>query len=124
MVCRGGTLRESLARFRSGKPTFTSEATGVRFAARMQMLRIQDALLGAGGFGLLVAALAAINSDVRRHVVTLVAGDVTELTIIAAPIDRAARVAFRALNDYQTDNGLLFAFGVAAVVLFGFLFKA
>ena len=87
------------------------------------MPRIQDALISAGGFGLLVAGLTAINTDVRRHVVNLGGGNVSELAIVADPIHRAARAAFQTLNDYQSDNGVLVAFGVAAVVLFAFLFK-
>jgi hypothetical protein len=88
------------------------------------MLRIHDAILTAGGLGLLVIGLAAINNDVRRHMAHLVGGDTSELVLVAAPINRAARAAVQTLHDYQTDNGALFAFGVAAVVLFGFLFKS
>lgn len=87
------------------------------------MLRIQDALLSAGSVGVIVTGLAAMNDDIRRHVMNVVAGNTSELAIVAAPIGRAATIAMKTMNDYQTDNGVLFAFGVAAVVLFGFLFK-
>ena len=88
------------------------------------MPRIQDAILSAGGLALLVAGLAAINSDARRHIAQVMVGDTRELAVAVAPIHRAARIAVATLNDYQTDNGALFAFGVAAVVLFGLLFKS
>lgn len=89
------------------------------------MLRIHDALMNFGAFGLLMTALAAIDSDIRRHIVNVVAGDsMKEMAIVAAPVDRVMRVAFATVRDYQTDNGELFAFAVAAVVLFAFLFKS
>jgi hypothetical protein len=88
------------------------------------MQRIYDAFLTTGSIGVIVAGLAAMNDDVRRHIMNLVAGNVvSELAVVAAPVNRAATAAMKTLNDYQTDNGPLFAFGVAAVVLFGFLFK-
>lgn len=88
------------------------------------MSRIHDAILSAASLGLLVAALTMFDKDVRRHVVTLVSGDVSEMAVVAAPISRAARAGFQLLNDYRTDDGPLFAFAVAAVVLFGLLFKS
>ena len=89
------------------------------------MLRIHDALLNCGAFGLLMTALAAIDSDIRRHVLNVVAGDsMKEMAIMTAPVDRVVRVTFETLRDYQTDNGAMFAFAVAAVVLFAFLFKS
>lgn len=87
------------------------------------MRRIHNALVGAGGIALLLTGLAAINSDMRRHIVKVVHGDASELVIVAAPINHAARMTVEMLNDYQTDNEYLFAFGVAAIVLFALLFK-
>jgi hypothetical protein len=89
-----------------------------------QMLRIYDALLSAGGIGLLVTAMAAINSDVRRYLGNVFAGDMSDLVAVTVPVNRAARVAVETMNAYKTDDGPLFAFGVAAVVLVGFLFKS
>jgi hypothetical protein len=89
------------------------------------MLRIHDALLNFSAFSLLMTGLAALDNDIRRHLVNMVSGDsMKEMAIITAPVDRVARVAFETLRDYQTDNGALFAFAVAAVVLFAFLFKS
>jgi hypothetical protein len=87
------------------------------------MPRIHDAFVSTVGIGLLVGGLTAINADVRRHVVNVAAGDAVEMGVIAAPFTRAARLAFETMSDYQSDNGVLVAFAVAAIVLFGFLFK-
>jgi hypothetical protein len=89
------------------------------------MLRIHDAILNCGAFGLLMTGLAAIDSDIRRHLMNMVAGDsMTEMAIVTAPVDRVVRMTFATMRDYQTDNGALFAFAVAAIVLFAFLFKS
>lgn len=89
------------------------------------MLRIHAAILNGLGFCLVVAGMAAIDHNVRRHVVNFVTGDAArELAIITAPANRFARVAFEALSDYRTDNEWLFGFGVVAAVLFAVLFRA
>lgn len=88
------------------------------------MQRIHNGFLAVGGLGALVAGLMAIDSDVRRHVMNLVAGNTSELELVAAPVNRAAHAAIKTLNDYRTDDGPLFAFAAVAVVLFGFLFKS
>ena len=97
---------------------------GVRFAPSCRMRRIQDALLGAGSLGLLVALLTAIDHDVRRFVTNVLGGDASELVRVTEPVNRAARIAIQTVNDYRTDDAPLFAFAVVAVVLFSFLFKA
>jgi hypothetical protein len=69
--------------------------------------------------------MAAIDKDVRRHIVNVVAGDsATGLALIAAPVDRLGHLAFELLSDYQTDNPVLVVFGLVAVVLFAFLFRS
>jgi hypothetical protein len=88
------------------------------------MRRIYNAILAVGGIALLLTGLAAINTDMRRYIVNAVHGDARELVIAAAPIDRAARIAVATLNDFHNDNGHLFAFAVAAVVLFALLFRS
>jgi hypothetical protein len=88
------------------------------------MVRIQDAILSVSSLGVLVAGLMAINNDMRRHVMNIVAGNLGELTVVTAPVNKAARMAVHTLNDYQTDSGPLFAFAAFAVVLFGLMFKA
>ena len=88
------------------------------------MLRLYDFILSAGGVGLLVICLAAINSDLRRYIVNIVHGDTRQLLVVAAPINRYARAAMQTVNDYRSDNTEMFAFGVAAFVLVGFLFKS
>ena len=105
-------------------PGSAPKITGLRLAVLTQMRRLYNAILCAGGIALLATGLAAINSDVRRHIVNVFHGDASELVIAAAPIDRAARIAVQTLNHYHTDNGHLFAFAVAAVVLFALLFKS
>ena len=89
------------------------------------MLRIHAAILNGLGFCLLVAAMAAIDNNVRRHVVNVFTGNAaSELAVVTAPANRIVRVAFEAFSDYRTDNEWLFGFGVVAAVLFAVLFKA
>ena len=88
------------------------------------MLRIYDALISAGGIGLLVTGMAALNSDVRRYLGNFFNGDMSDLVAVTVPVNRAARMAAETMNAYKTDDGPLFAFGVVAVVLVGFLFKS
>lgn len=87
------------------------------------MRRTHNVILGALGVGLLVTALAAISTDVRNHVKRFAAGDTSQLILVTAPVNQAARVAYKTVNDYRTDEASMFYFGVAAIVLFGLLFK-
>jgi hypothetical protein len=89
------------------------------------MLRIHAAILNGLSFCLVVAGMAAIDNNVRRHVVNIITGNAaSELAIVTAPANRFARAALEAVNDYRTDNEYLFGFGVVAAVLFAVLFKA
>jgi hypothetical protein len=87
------------------------------------MMRIQNAIVSLGGLALLVGALVALNQDMRRHVENILTGNGSELTAITAPVNRAGRVVFQTLNDYRTDEGPMFAFALAAIVLVGFMWK-
>lgn len=88
------------------------------------MARIHDAVLTVASLGLIVAGLAAFNSDARRHVANIFAGNTGDLAVIVAPVNQAVRVTMQTLNDYQSDSGPMFAFAAVAVVLFGLMFKA
>lgn len=86
---------------------------------------MHNVILHATALSVLVAGLSAINLDVRRHVVNIVAGDaVSELAIIAAPVNQIGRLAVATLHDYEMANPLLMLFALAAVVLFVLMFRS
>jgi len=87
--------------------------------------RATEAVLNVGALSIVVAGMAAMNDDVRRHVVNVIAGDRgTELSIISGPADHATRAVFSTLHSYVGSDATLVAFGVAAVVLFTLMIKS
>jgi hypothetical protein len=89
------------------------------------MLRIHEALLSTVALSVILTGMAAIDSDMRQHLVNIVRGDsVNELAIVAAPVTGLGHLALETLGDYQADNPLVLAFAVAAVVLFALLFRS
>ena len=86
--------------------------------------RATDVFLHAGVFTILIAGIAALNDDVRRHVVNAVAGDrASELSLVAGPADRVVRAIYSTMHSYAGSDGTLLAFGLGAVVLFTLMIR-
>lgn len=87
--------------------------------------RCGEAILNAGTFGLVLAGMALISDDVRRHLTNLISGDrFSELSLIAGPADRFTRTVMESFGGYQAINGQLVMFGIATVFLVGFMLKS
>jgi len=86
--------------------------------------RAVDAAIHFSALSLLVACMAAMNDDVRRFVVNLIAGDrMTELMLVAEPLDRIVRSVADSFNALPISHGPMVMFGVLAAVLTWLMFK-
>ena len=86
--------------------------------------RAVDAVIHVSALSLLVACMAAMNDDVRRFVVNMIAGDrVSELMIVAAPLDRVVRGVADSFNALPISHGPMVMFGALAAVLTWMMFK-
>ena len=84
-----------------------------------------EVFLHGGILTILIAGIAAINDDVRRHVVNVVAGDrASELSLVSGPADRVVHTVYAALHSYAGSDGTLLAFGLGAVVLFTLMIRS
>lgn len=86
--------------------------------------RCAEAILNLGVIGLVVAGMALISDDVRRHLGELVAGDrAGELALVIGPADHLRHLAMDSISGYQSTHGPVVAFAVGAFVLVCFMLK-
>jgi hypothetical protein len=79
---------------------------------------------GAASVAALVAGLAAIDSDIRAHVVGFFSGNApSELSSVDWYVRDAARVVWHSVKDHSFGHGPLITFGVAAGVLLLFMLR-
>lgn len=82
-----------------------------------------EAILQFASVGLLLAAMAVMNEDVRRTIADVLSGDgAAELMNVAAPLQHYVSMAIDTIGPYANGSMLLLA-GVS-VVLVGFMFRA
>ena len=87
--------------------------------------RCAEVIFSAGTLGLVVAGMALISEDFRRHLANLISGDrFSELSLISGPADHFTRSVMESFGSYQTINGELVMFGLATVFLVGFMLKS
>ncbi len=101
---------------------------GARFAETSDIMmakrRSGEILIKAGSLCVLVIGMAALNEDLRRHLMNALAGDrASEWAFVAGPTEQLTRQLFATLSDYQLAHGPLVAFGVVGVVLLGFMLR-
>ena len=95
-----------------------------KFYVMPQTRRAAEVILSVSTLCLLVAGMALINDEVRGHLVNAVVGDrAAEMATIAAPADHLVRFVVTTFRSAQGSDGTLLAFGVAAIALFGFMFR-
>jgi len=87
--------------------------------------RATEAVLNVGALSIIVAGVTAMNDDVRRHIVNVIAGDrAAELSIISGPAGRVTHTVFSTIHGFVGSDATLVAFGVGAVVLFTLMFRS
>jgi len=86
---------------------------------------ISDALISVGAVLLLLVALVCIDDRVRERVEGMVSTPPSSSQIagVGAQIQNVSTVMYKAARDHSVENAPMVIFGVAAVVLVGFMLR-
>jgi hypothetical protein len=86
--------------------------------------RVADGIIGAGSAGTVIAAISAMNDDVRLSIIGLVTGDhLGRAASVVAQGRGFVKATTQAVSTYSGDQPILVMFIVAAAILGTIMFK-
>ena len=86
---------------------------------------VSDALISLGAVLLLLVALVSIDDRLKERVQGLVTRppNSSEIAGVSAQVQNVSTVIYKAARDRSVENAPMVIFGVAAVVLVGFMLR-
>lgn len=86
---------------------------------------VSDALISLGAVLLLLVALVSIDDRVKERVegMLLSPPNSSQIAGVGAQIQSVSTVMYKAARDHSVENAPMVIFGVAAVVLVGFMLR-
>ena len=101
------------------------EGRSVNKGNRTMRRVVSDALISLGAVLLLLVALVSIDDRVKERVEGLVFSppNSSQITGVGAQIQSVSTVMYKAARDHSVENAPMVIFGVAAVVLVGFMLR-